>query len=182
MTTTSAKTPTTPYGEWIQNNINQDNPESWVPLTFRVHGVIRNAQNIAQSPWSQNPTQSITLVKGALNWTITELRRYHKDLQFISWIGGNEGVGRRTHIHAAVRVPDNQNVSLFVERLQTLWCRNLTKKLKAKVEADVWVDSERLRSGQLYSNYASRSEAGDLVRGMDKVIIDKSLFLEPLAS
>jgi hypothetical protein len=180
MTTTS-----TSLANWIQDNINTDNvdnAEQWFPLTFRVDSVIHNAQKIAQSPWSQNPTHAYTLITQALDWTITELRRYHKGLQFVSWTGGNEAVGIRTHIHAIIRVPDGQDTSDFVERLQAIWRQKLEKKLKTKVKASVWTDAQPLRSGSAFSNYASRSEAGDLVRGMDKVNLGKSFFLEPIAN
>lgn len=113
---------------------------------------------------------------------MTELRRYHKGLQFVSWVGGNEAVGVRTHLHAVVKVPEGQEVSAFVERLQTIWRRNLAKTLKTEVKASVWTDTQPLRSASYFSHYASRSEAGDLVRGMDKVNLGRSFFLEPLAT
>jgi hypothetical protein len=178
MTTTSS----TSLANWIQDNINSDDAERWFPLTFRVDSVIHNAQKIAQSPWSQNPTQAYALVTRALDWTVTELRRYHKRLQFVSWIGGNESVGVRTHIHAIIRIPDRQDTSAFVERLQKLWCRSLAKTLKTEVKASVWTDTQPLRSGSSFSHYASRSEASDLVRGTDKVHLGRSFFLEPLAT
>jgi hypothetical protein len=166
---------------WIQHNVEQDNSERWFPLTFRVDSAVRNAQNIAQSPWSRDPTYAFALVTRALDWTITELRRYHKRLQFVSWIGGNESVGVRTHIHAIIRIPDSQDASAFVDRLQTIWHRNLVKTLKTQVTASVWVDTQSLRSGSSFSNYASRSEAVNLIGGTDKVLQSKSLFLEPPA-
>jgi hypothetical protein len=178
MTTNSS----TSLANWIQDNINRDDAERWFPLTFRVDSVIHNAQNIAQSPWSQNPTQAYASVTRALDWTITELRRYHKGLQFVSWTGGNEAVGIRTHLHAAIRIPDGQDTSAFVDRLQTIWRRNLAKTLKTEVKASVWTDTRSLRSGSSFSHYASRSEAGDLVRGTDKVHLGRSFFLEPLAT
>jgi hypothetical protein len=178
MTTTSNH-----HASWIQTNIDRDNhPEQWFPLTFRVDIIIHNAQKVAQSPWSKDPTHAYALVTRALDWTITELRRYHKRLQFVPWVGGNEAVGIRTHIHAILRVPDGHHPSAFVERLQVIWRRNLAKTLKTEVKASVWTDTQPLRSGSSFSHYASRSEAGDLVRGMDKVIIGRSLFLEPLAA
>lgn len=177
MTTTS-----TSPSHWIQTNMDIDNAERWFPLTFRVDSVIYNAQKIAQSPWSKNATCAIQLVLRALDWTITELRRYHKKLQFVSWIGGNEAVGIRSHIHAIVRVPDALEASEFVERIQTIWRRNLAKTLKTEVKASVWIDTETLRSGSSFSHYASRSEAGDIVRGMDKVNLGRSFFLKQLAT
>ena len=162
-------TASTSLANWIQNNIDRDNSQRWFPLTFRVDSVIHNAQRIAQSPWSNNPTQAFQSVTRALDWTVTELRRYHKRFQFVSWVGGNEAVGVRTHLHAVVRVPEGQEVSEFVDRLQTVWIRNLTKTLKTEVKASVWTDAQPLRSGSSFSHYASRSEAGDLVRGTDKV-------------
>jgi hypothetical protein len=171
------------HAELLYENVRRDeHPEQWFPLTFRVDSFIRNAQNIAQSPWSQNPTHAYSLVRRALEWAITELRRHHKGLPFVAWVGGNEAVGIRTHIHAVVRVPDNVKASVFVERLQAIWRRNLAKTLKTEVKASVWIDEESLRSGSLFSRYASRSEAGDSVRGMDKVIVDKSLYLKPIAT
>jgi REP element-mobilizing transposase RayT len=175
-------TDSTSLANWIQSNMDTDNAERWFPLTFRVDSVIHNAQHIVQSPWSKNPTQAFQSVHRALDWTITELRRYHKGLQFVSWVGGNEAVGVRSHIHAIIRVPDDQDVMSFIDRLQTIWKRNLAKTLKTEVKASVWTDTQPLRSGSSFSHYASRSEAGDIVRGMDKVNLGRSFFLKQLAT
>jgi hypothetical protein len=175
-------TATTAQASWIQDNINRDDAERWFPLTFRVDSVVFNGAKIAQSPWSRSPTYAFQSVMRALDWTVTELRRYHKGLQFVSWTGGNEAVGVRTHIHAIVRVPDGQELAVFAGRLQSLWSRNLAKTLKAQVKATVWTDTQPLRSGSAFSFYASRSEAGDLVRGTDKAHLGKSFYLEPRAT
>lgn len=180
MTTTS-----TSLANWIQSNMDTDNAERWYPLTFRVDSVIRNAQNIAQSPWSNNPTQAFQSVTRALDWTITELRRYHKGkggLQFVPYLGGNEAVGIRSHIHAVVRVPDGQEVTTFIKRIESLWKRNLAKTLKAEVKSSVWVDKKSLQNASSFSHYSSRSEGVDSVRGMDKIHLGRSFFLEPLAT
>lgn len=168
--------------DWIQQNASQNDAERWFPLTFRVDSVVVNAAQIAQSPWSRSPTQAFQSVLRALDWSVTELRRRHKRLPFVAWTGGSEAVGVRTHIHAIVRVPDGLEPSAFAERLEALWRRNLVKTLKTEVKATVWLDAQPLRSSTSFSHYASRSEAGELVRGTDKAHLGRSFFLEPAAT
>jgi hypothetical protein len=162
---------------WLEKAIAADkNPNLWIPLTFRVDSAVVNAAAIKQSPWSTNATYAFEKIVRALDWTVTELRRYHPGLQFVSWLGGNESLGVRTHIHAIVRVPDTASSSVFVGRIGSLWQRNLGKTLKAQVRASVWASDEQIRSAAGYGHYSARSES-NLIRGMDKVLLGKSFSL-----
>jgi hypothetical protein len=175
-------TATSTLASWIQDNISKDDAQRWFPLTFRVDSAVVNGAKIAQSPWSRSSTYAFQKVTRALDWTVTELRRYHKELQFVSYMGGDEAVGVRTHIHAIVRVPDGQDLAVFAGRLQSLWSRNLAKTLKAQVKASVWMGPQPVESAHAFSFYSSRLEDESFGRGTSKVLIGKSFYLEPRAT
>jgi hypothetical protein len=162
---------------WIKSCVdNDDFADKWLPITFKIDSAVRTAEGAVHSPWSQGAIATFQKVQKALDWTITELRRYNKGLQFVAWIGGNESIGVRTHIHALIRVPDSETSENFVRQIQRLWMAKLEKSLKARIKARVWIDAKSVQCAAGYANYASRQEGH--VRGTDKILMGRSFYLK----
>ena len=149
--------------------------KQWAICTFRADGTVRNAAAVKQTPWSTSASHAAERVIKALEWTVTELRRGHKkDLRFVSWIGGDESLGVKSHIHSAVELPDG-DLEMFRQRMEFLWQRNLEKTLKANVKGSVWMDY--LGEATKYASYCARQEDRTLIRGSDKVLVNRSFSL-----
>jgi hypothetical protein len=161
--------------DWVVRNIGMNLDERWYDMTLKIDGEVRNGAKCAQSPWSTDASGTFPLVMRALDWTVTELRRRHKKLQFVPYIGGNQAMDIRTHIHALIRIPDEHDPAVFIERLHSVWKRNLVKTLKSQVSTRVWLDAMPIQNGKNFNGYACRTEG--LIGGTDKILLTRSFSL-----
>lgn len=160
---------------WIEHSVHSSKSQ-WLATIFRVDGVVVNGHSTLQTPWSQSATQSIELIKTALSWTITELRRKHpKNLRFVAYLGGEPKNGIFPHIHALIELPYGMEEEELISHLQILWAKKLKKKFKQFVQSDVL--GKPLENCRLYSYYSARFEGDTFFSGDEKVIINNSFYL-----
>ncbi len=161
--------------QWIEESLTSD-LDNIAALTIRVDGCLKNGSQISQSAWSQSATYSIELVKTALDWTISQLRRAHKKtLKFVACLGGEQSLGVAGHFHALLEYPAGVDKDQFIDRLRKLWARNVAKKLKQSLQTTVY--AEPLRDKAEFSRYCQRFEGTTFGSGSSKVVMSKSFSL-----
>ncbi len=160
---------------WIEESLKSD-LDNIAAITFRVDGTMKNASAISQTPWSNNATGSIELVKKALDWTITELRRANKNkLKFVAFVGGEGSSGVVGHFHALLEFPSGVDKELFICKLEQLWSQKVSRALKQTLKTSVY--AEPVRHKEAFSEYCQRFEGTTYGSGSSKVVMSKSLSL-----
>jgi len=161
---------------WIEQSFAKSDLDNIAVVTIRVDGCLKNAAAILQTAWSQNATSSISLVIKALDWTITELRRAHKNqFKFVAFMGGEASLGIAAHFHALLEYPAGVDQKLFIQRLEQLWAQKVARALKQTLKTSVY--AEPVLSKEHFSQYCQRFEGNTFGSGSSKVVMSKSLSL-----
>jgi hypothetical protein len=160
---------------WIEQSLTSD-LANIAAITLRIDGSMKNGAALAQTAWSHNATGSIAIVIKALDWTITELRRRHRNkLKFVAFLGGESSFGVVGHFHALLEFPAGVDKELFIQRLEKLWAKKVAKALKQTLKTSVY--AEPVRNKEHFSQYCQRFEGTTFGSGSSKVVMSKSLSL-----
>jgi len=159
--------------EWVRDTFSENLSEVAV-VTLRADGTVINGAAIRQSPWSQNATGSINLLVKALDRTVAQLGRgKYKDMKFVAFLGGEKNLGVAGHFHGVLQFPANAEKQEFMYDFDRLWSMKVSEALKATLKTSVFF--EPIVSKEVFSNYCSRYEGPTFSRGLDKVVVSRSL-------
>ena len=158
---------------WIQNSFTSELSDLAI-VTIRADGMIKNGACVHQGAWSTNATNSIQLLIGALDRTISHLNRGDsRDMKFIAFLGGEKERGVAGHFHALLQFPPKVDKQIFMEKFKYLWSIKASDALKTTLRTSVF--AEPIKSREAYAAYCLRIEGTTFNGGSDKVVMSRSL-------
>lgn len=159
--------------QWIKETFSENLSEV-VVVTLRADGTVLNGAAVSQSAWSQNATGSLNLLIKALDRTVSQLGRgKYKDMKFVGFLGGEKSLGVAGHFHGVLQFPSKADKQEFMCDFERLWSNKVANALKATLKTSVYF--EPIESETQFTNYCSRYEGPTFGRGLDKVVMSRSL-------